>query len=442
MEPTAARLAFGSFGAREKLDEGRSSHLGQGRVFLTNSELPLTGIRVVDISTSYAGPTATMYLADLGADVIKVERPALGDDARAWGPPFVGRDSAWFHSANRNKRTIALDLRSSGGVAVLEQMLASSDVLVGNVTPTKLVNLGLDPDHVRSRHPGLVYCAISGFGLDGPHAHLSGYDLIAQARSGLMSVTGESGGVPQRVSTAMSDIVAGLFGALAIVAALYGRAQSGIGEVIDVSLLDSDLALMAPRIASYLAGEPEPRPSGGTDSVLAVYQAFATADRPIVVAIGNDMIWQRFCEVVGLSDLAVDPALSDNAGRRQARPRILPIIGDRLVRRTAADWLEALAKASVPASIIQSLSEVVDDSQVKARNSIRTFSVDDGPPIQLVSSPWRLMVGTGKPDLGRLVGPVGADTETVMREFGYSSAEIDALMQSGVFGGTPCEPSS
>jgi crotonobetainyl-CoA:carnitine CoA-transferase CaiB-like acyl-CoA transferase len=237
--------------------------------------------------------------------------------------------------------------------------------------------------------------------------------------------------------------VAGLIGALSIVAALYGRAQSGVGEFIDVSLLDSDLALMAPRIASYLAGEPEPRPSGGTDSVLAVYQAFATADRPIVVAIGNDVIWQRFCEVLGLFDLAVDPALSDNAGRRRARPRILPIIAERLARRTAAVWLEEMAKASVPASIIQSLSEVVDDPQVKARNAIRTFSVEDGPPIQVVSSPWRLTVGTGEPNHNGLVGPVGADTEAVMREFGYSAAEIDVLMQSGAFGvATRSEPSS
>jgi len=410
---------------------------------LTTNELPLAGVRVIDLSTSYAGPTATMYLADLGANVIKVERPPSGDDARAWGPPFVGRDSAWFHSANRNKRTIALDLRSSGGVAILEQMLASSDVLVGNVLPSKLVGLGLSPEQVRTRHPGLVYCAISGFGLDGPHAHLSGYDLIAQARSGLMSVTGELGGVPQRVSTAMSDIVAGLIGALSIVAALHGRARTGVGEFIDVSLLDSDLALMAPRIASYLAGEPEPRPSGGTDSVLAVYQAFATADRPIVVAIGNDVIWQRFCELLGLSELAADPALADNAGRRQERPRILPIIADRLRRRTAAEWLEEMARASVPASIIQSLSEVVDDSQVKARNAIRTFSVEDGQPIQLVSSPWRFTVRTGQPNNDHLVGLVGADTESVMRELGYSAAEIDALTQSGAFGvGTKSEPLS
>jgi crotonobetainyl-CoA:carnitine CoA-transferase CaiB-like acyl-CoA transferase len=408
---------------------------------VTTGELPLAGVRVIDLSTSYAGPTSTMYLADLGADVIKVERPPRGDDARAWGPPFVGRDSAWFHSANRNKRTIALDLRSEGGSAALEQLLASADVLVGNVTPPKLAGLGLAPDQVRSRHPGLVYCAISGFGIDGPHAQLSGYDLIAQARSGLMSVTGEMGGLPQRVSTALSDIVAGLMGALAIVAALHGRAQSGVGEFIDVSLLDSDLALMAPRIASYLAGEPEPRPSGGTDSVLAVYQAFATADRPIVVAVGNDVIWQRFCAVLELPDLAADAALADNAGRRQARPRILPVIAGRLLQRTAAEWLEEMAKASVPASIIQSLSEVVDDPQVKARHAIRTLSTDDGSPIQLVSSPWRL--GSGLPRDDHLLGAVGADTEAVLREVGYSAAQIEALLLSGAVGvGTPSGASS
>ena len=195
----------------------------------------------MDMSTSYAGPTAAMYLADLGADVIKVERPGGGDDARHWGPPFAAGASAWFASANRNKRSIAVDLRSRGGRQVLRRLLSRADVLIENLNPVKLAGIGLDPAETLARHPRLVFCAMSGLGLTGPDAHLPGYDLVAQARSGLMSVTGAAGGSPQRVSTALSDIVTGMSAALAVCAALAGRAQTGRGELIDVSLLDSDL---------------------------------------------------------------------------------------------------------------------------------------------------------------------------------------------------------
>lgn len=365
---------------------------------------PLAGVRVVDMSTSYAGPTAAMYLADLGAEVIKVERPGTGDDARHWGPPFHDGDSAWFASANRNKGSVTLDLRSDSGVAALERLLGDSDVLIENINPAKLADLGLDPASVRARHPHLVYCALSGFGLDGPDAGLPGYDLIAQARSGLMSVTGPAEGAPERVSTALSDVVTGMAAALATSAALVRQQATGVGELIDVSLLDSDLALLAPRIAAYLAGGPEPRPSGGTDSVLAVYQSFRTADRDIVIAIGNDVIWRRFCAVVGLDQLANDPGLATNAGRTQERPRILPMIAERLREEPAAYWLATLAGANVPASSVRFLSEVVDDPQVRARGSLLPVPGSDGRLVG-VRSPFRLASQTVPrnerfPDLG------------------------------------------
>lgn len=271
---------------------------------------PLEGIRVIDASGSYAGPTAAMYLGDLGADVIKVERPRAGDDARHWGPPFVGEDSAWFLSANRNKRSASIDLSTGDGVELLLRLLDGADVFVENLNPGKLESKGLDPETVRARCPRLVYCALSGFGLDGPDRDQPGYDLIAQARSGLMSVTGARGGTPQRVSTALSDIVAGMVATIAIQAALLRRERTGDGELVDVSLLDADLALMAPRIASHLAGEPEPQPSGGTDSVLAIYQPFETADDTIVLAVGNDRMWQRCCDVLDLPELAGDAEIA------------------------------------------------------------------------------------------------------------------------------------
>ncbi|HVW33537.1 MAG TPA: CoA transferase [Acidimicrobiia bacterium] len=386
----------------------------------------LAGVRIVDISTSYAGPTATMYLADMGADVVKVERPG-GDDARAWGPPFVDGESAWFHSANRGKRSLAVDLRTPAGGELVHRLLERADVFVENLTTAKLAALGLDPDTVRARHPHLIYCAVSGFGFTGPDAATPGYDLVAQARSGLMSVTGARGGTPQRVSTALSDIVTGLVAAFAVTAALHRRHRTGEGEFVDVSLLDTDLALMAPRIASYLAGEPEPAPSGGTDSVLAVYQAFETADRPIIVAVGNDALWRRFCAAVELPELAADPALATNEGRRQARPRILPAIAARLAERPAAAWLARLGEASVPAYVIQSLSEVVADPQVRARRAIAPL--DNGLPV--VAPPWRF--GSAPPGAGPrpAIGPVGADAASVLQDYGLAEAELAALLEAG-----------
>lgn len=386
---------------------------------------PLVGLRVVDTTTSYAGPTAAMYLADLGADVIKVERPGHGDDTRSWGPPFVDGTSAWFASANRNKRSVVLDLRSASGKDALGKLVDSADVFLQNVNPSKLSRLGIDPTTLRSRNPRLIYCALSGFGLDGPDSELPGYDLVAQARSGIMSVTGEKGRSPQRVSTALSDVATGMCAAIAIAAAVVRQRTTGEGDVIDVSLLDTDLALMAPRIASYLAGEPEPAPSGGTDSVLAVYQPFATSDRTIVVAIGNDQMWQRFCSVVDLPDLASDTGLADNAGRRQRRAEITALIAQRLAQRPAAEWLKLLGDAAVPCALVQPLSEVVGDPQVSAREALLTVPQTQGR-LSTVHPPFRLeSIGPARnerfPDLG-------AHTSEVLRELELDDAAIDELL--------------
>ncbi|MBY4108321.1 CoA transferase [Rhodococcus fascians] len=393
-----------------------------------SSARPLAGVRVVDLSTSYAGPTASMYLADLGATVVKVERPGGGDDARGWGPPFVGGTSAWFASANRNKSSVVIDLRAEGGLDVLHRLIATADVFVHNMNPSKLVRLGIDGGSLRARQPRLIYCALSGFGLDGPDAHLPGYDLVAQARSGLMSVTGEKGRSPQRVSTALSDIVTGMSAAIAINAALVRQALHGEGETIDVSLLDTDLALMAPRIASFHAGESEPAPSGGTDSVLAVYQPFATADRTIVIAIGNDEMWQRFCRITGLMDLAVDPKLADNAGRREHRSRIADRVGEVMATKGAAEWLVSMESATIPASLVRTLSEVVADEQVVARGSLMSVPASGGDLVT-VRSPFRL---TSSPEPRNERFPdLGQDTEQVLRDVGYTDEEIRRLLVDG-----------
>lgn len=390
---------------------------------------PLSGLQVVDMTTSYAGPTAAMYLADLGATVIKVERPGHGDDARMWGPPFVDGASAWFASANRNKKSLVLNLRSEQGRQVLLRLLDGADVFLQNMNPAKLAGMGIDGKTLLERNPRLVYCAMSGFGLDGPDSNLPGYDLVAQARSGLMSVTGEKGRSPQRVSTALSDIVTGMCAALAINAALVRQARTGLGEIIDVSLLDTDLALMAPRIAAYQAGEAEPAPSGGTDSVLAVYQPFEAADRSIVVAVGNDDMWQRFCRAVDLPELAADVALADNAGRRAQRPRITGVIASRLATRTAEEWVRILGEVGIPVSLVQSLSEVVKDPQVVARNAVLPVPGFDDQ-LATVHSPFRL---ASCPTVRSERFPeLGEHSVEVLEQLGYREDEVTALLACGV----------
>jgi len=391
------------------------------------SQGPLEGLTVIDMTTSYAGPTASMYLADMGADVIKVERPG-GDDARTWGPPFVQSASAWFASANRNKRSVVINLRDPDGLATLRSLIARSDVFMENLNPGKLDALGLDHEGLRSEFPRLIYCALSGFGLDGPDRERPGYDLAAQARSGLMSVTGAKGGPPQRVSTALSDIVAGMSAALAVCAAVVRQRIEGVGDLVDVSLLDSALAVMAPRIAGYLAGDPEPAPSGGTDSVLAVYQTFATADRELVIAIGNDAMWRRFCVAVDLPELAERADLADNAGRRTHRRQLTESVAARLVERTAAEWQGVLGDAGVPCSLVQRLSEVVADPQVLARQSLLPLP-GSADPVRTVRGPFRFGSIT-EPHNARFP-ELGAHTVEVLVEHGFSPADIARLIERG-----------
>lgn len=360
---------------------------------MKSSVRPLLGVRVLDLSTSYAGPTASMYLSDFGAEVIKIERDPDGDDARTWGPPFVDGSSVWFASANRGKSSVRLDIRGEEGRAVLDGLLAEADVLLVSFNPSKLARLGLDPEEIRFRFPGLIYCVISGYGLDGPDSGSAGYDLAAQARSGMMSVTGASPDSPQRVSTALSDVAAAMVAVATINAALVHRARTGEGALLDISLLDVDLALMAPRIASFLAGDPEPQPCGATDSVLAVYQVFNASDRAFTVAVGNDSMWVRLCAEIGADDLAANEELRTNDGRRAHRQAIVQRLAEVFDGEPAAAWVERLNRIGVPSSLVQSLSEVVRDPQVQARGTIIELPLHTGKDartFRAVASPWRI----------------------------------------------------
>ncbi|OZD11962.1 CoA transferase [Rhodococcus sp. 06-156-3C] len=391
---------------------------------------PLAGIRVIDISSSYAAPTTSMYLADMGADVIKIE-PLRGDDARGWGPPFLNGEAAWFLSVNRNKRSMCLDIRGESGREVLFKLLESADVFIENLNPTKLVKHGLDPESLRARFPKLVICAFSGFGLTGPDAGLPGYDLIAQARSGIMSVTGADG-VPQRVSTALSDVAAGTVAAFAVASALVRQQLTGAGEVVDVALLEADLAFMSPRIASYLAGEPEPKPCSGRDSVVAIYQSMRTADRPIVVAIGNDGHWRRSCEALGLQVLGAREDLRTNADRRAHRDEVVDAFQARLEAFSSEEALKILQDVGVPCARINSLSEVVTDPQVEARNAIVDYVHPVAGTFRGVGTPWRLS-SDPKDRQARIPAPQrGEHGRAVLAELGLDESAIAALSDEEV----------
>lgn len=391
---------------------------------------PLHGVRVVDISSSYAAPTTSMYLADMGADVIKIE-PLRGDDARGWGPPFINGEAAWFLSVNRNKRSMCLDIREDEGREVLYKLLESADVFLENLNPAKLEKHGLGLQELRERFPHLVICAFSGFGLDGPDAALPGYDLIAQARSGMMSVTGADG-VPQRVSTALSDVAAGTVAAFAIAAALVRQQQTGQGEIVDVALLEADLAFMSPRIASFLAGDPEPTPCAGTDSVVAIYQSMRTADRPIVVAIGNDGHWRRSCAALGLDHLAEREDLSTNAGRRARREEVVDAFQARFEEMSSNEALKLLQDVGVPCGRINSLSEVVEDPQVKARRAIVDYEHPVAGIFRGVGAPWRL-ASDPEDRQARLPAPLrGEHGREILGEIGMDRDAITRLTEGEI----------
>ena len=397
---------------------------------LRTGRQPLAGVRVVDISSSYAAPTASMYLADMGADVIKVE-PPRGDDARGWGPPFLNGEAAWFLSVNRNKRSLCLDIREETGREILFQLLESADVFVENLNPAKLEKHGLSLSGLRARFPHLVICAFSGFGLDGPDAALPGYDLIAQARSGMMSVTGADG-IPQRVSTALSDVAAGTVAAFAVAAALVRQQRTGEGDVVDISLLDADLAFMSPRIASYLAGDPEPEPCGGKDSVVAIYQSMRTSDRPIVVAIGNDGHWRRACAALGLAELAERQELATNAGRRAHRDEVVGAFQERLESMTSDVALKLLQDVDVPCAPINSLSEVVADPQVSQRQAIVEYEHPVAGVFRGVGAPWRLE-SDGSDRTPRLPAPQrGEHGRQILFDLGLDEGQIDQLIEQRV----------
>jgi crotonobetainyl-CoA:carnitine CoA-transferase CaiB-like acyl-CoA transferase len=379
-----------------------------------NDELPLSGCRVLDLSRVLAGPLATQILGDLGADVIKIERPGEGDDTRHWGPPFVGGDAAYYLSLNRNKRSVAVDLKSPEGAGAIRDLAARSDVLIENFRPGLMTELGLSLDDLRTASPRLITCSLTAFGEETPEtAGRPGYDIIVQALSGLMSVTGEPGGEPVKAGVALLDVVTGLQLAIGILAALHERERTGHGRHVSVSLFDAGVAAMVNQAANHLLGGVVAGPMGTAHPNICPYQAFHAADRPFILAAANDRLFLRTCEVVGHPEWAGDPRFVTNEERVRHRSELIPLLEGAFATRSAEGWTAALEAASVPTAPIRSMDEVFSSPEGAALIE----AVDDperATTLRLVRNPIRF---DGEALDTRMPPPVlGAHTDEVLRE--------------------------
>jgi len=403
---------------------------------------PLSHIRVLDLSRVLAGPWAAQNLADLGAEVIKVERPGAGDDTRGWGPPWIkdgaGHDtheSAYFASVNRNKKSITLDIGKPDGQAIVRELAAKCDVLIENYKVGTLARYGLGWEQLHPANPRLVYCSVTGFGQDGPHAHRPGYDFIFQGMGGLMSITGERDGQPgagpQKVGIAITDVLTGMYASLAITAALAHREKSGRGQYIDCALLDTIVAFNANQIVSFFASGRIPVRWGNAHPQVVPYEAFATADGHIILAVGNDGQFKRFCKVAECPELAEEKRFATNSQRIVHRAELIPIIAGIMHTRSKREWLAALEAADVPCGPINNMQEVFEDPQVVHRKLRVDMPHAAGGTAPVVASPMRL---SDTPVEYRLAPPLlGQHNDEIYRGLlGKSAAEMERLAKAGI----------
>lgn len=386
----------------------------------------LTGIRVIDLSRILAGPYCTMLLGDLGAEVIKIEMPGTGDGSRQWGPPWVGTESAYFLSINRNKKSLTLNLKHARGREILNQLVAGADILVENFRPGTLEKLGLDYESLSHSNPGLIYCSISGYGQDGPYRDRPGFDFMIQAQGGIMSITGPIEGPPFKVGVAVVDVTAGLYAYGAILAALHHRNHSGRGQYIDVALLDAQIAWLINVAHNYFATGDKPDRHGNAHPNIVPYEVFETKDDYLALAIGTDEQYQRFCELVQRLDLWEDERFQTNAGRVEHRHELVPRLQSVIKTRTSSAWVELLAKHKIPAGPINEIPQLLNDPQVAAREMIQEVNHKSLGPIKQLGPVARL---SGTPASIRSAPPLlGEHTESILHEdLGYSIAEIRKL---------------
>jgi crotonobetainyl-CoA:carnitine CoA-transferase CaiB-like acyl-CoA transferase len=399
----------------------------------TDTHPPLQGVRVLDAARVLAGPFCGQLLADLGADVVKLERPGAGDDTRGWGPPYLGDSkdlSAYFLSCNRGKRSLTLDIARPEGSAVFQKLLAKSDVLIENFRTDSAAKLGLSPEHLLARHPRLIICSISGFGRTGPLKDAPGYDFAIQAMSGLMSITGPPEGPPYKVGVALADILTGLYAATAILACLHARQSSSHGYAIDLALLDCALAAQVNVAQAYLTSGVVPERQGNAHLQIVPYQLFETADGYLVLNVGNDSQWQSFCQAAGANDLGTDPRFTTNRQRVERREEVVPKVAAVMKSVSLDEWVRRLEEANVPHAVVRDYAAIFAHEQTAARGMKLTVRDPNGQPVELVGNPLR--VAGASPPTPTMPPRLGEETDAILRELGLSEADVAALRANEV----------
>ena len=389
---------------------------------------PLDGITVLDLTRVLSGPYCTMLLADMGARVIKLEQPGKGDDTRAWGPPFLEGESAYFLSINRNKESVTLDFKQPAGRAVLDGLIAKSDVVVENFRPGTLSRIGLDYQSLAAKHPRLIYCSISGFGHTGPRSKEPGYDAIMQAEGGLMSITGAADGAPYRLGVAIVDIVSGMFAAYGVAMALFARERTGRGQEVDLAMLDATVALLTYQAGNFFASGRVPARLGNRHPSIVPYETFAAADGEFVLAVGNDEQWRRFCAIAELPD---DERFATNRQRVTGYDQLRPFVADRLREMPRQFWIDGLTKAGVPCGSVRNFDELFADPQLDAREMIAMVEHATIGPMKALGIPIKL---SDTPGAVRTPPPtLGQHTDAVLgRDLGFSADAIAALRRQQV----------
>lgn len=390
----------------------------------------LDGYRVLDLSRILSGPYCTMALADFGAEVIKVERPGSGDDTRAWGPPFVGGQSAYYLSINRSKRSITVDLGQEQGREIIYALARVCDVAIENFRPGTADRIGVGYERLRQENPQLIYCSISGFGQDGPYRDRPGYDALAQAMSGMMYITGEPDGPPTKHGMSIADIGAGMWAALAIVSALLARERTGEGQYIDISLLDAQISWLTYTAGSYFATGRNPERYGSAHPSIVPYQPFATADGYLMLAVGNDRLWQRFCEVVNRPELGTRSGFATSAERVVNRGAVIDVVAEIMRQRSTAEWMSMLEEAGIPAGPINTVAQALNDPHVLAREMVVPLNHPTAGKISMTGNPAKFSATSGEtPSAPPLLGE---HTDEILRSLGYTESRIAELRAQAI----------